>query len=202
MTTTDLVLLHDANRRRPRDRYRHGEIIALIRAIGFLLYAVALTMLNQGFDAVLLLSATILASGTGQGLSLLGHVLIGRHHNEAAMALFRTALIGGGAVGALMLGAAWFMGSLSPAAVLAACQFAYVLAAGVLMVLEANLLLLSVLAPAVVLAMQLLMGALFGILGVLFADPILATLKVLLVDVSEREARKEKEGPEVVAGET
>ena len=38
--------------------------------------------------------------------------------------------------------------------------------------------------PALVLAMQLLMGALFGILGVLFADPILATLKVVLVDLS------------------
>lgn len=44
------------------------------------------------------------------------------------------------------------------------------------------------LAPAVVLAMQLLMGALFGILGVLFADPILATLKVILVDRSDRNA--------------
>jgi predicted PurR-regulated permease PerM len=32
-------------------------------------------------------------------------------------------------------------------------------------------------APAVLLAMQLLMGALFGILGILFADPILSTLK-------------------------
>ena len=42
------------------------------------------------------------------------------------------------------------------------------------------------LAPALVLAFQLLMGALFGILGVLFADPILATLKVVLIDVSER----------------
>ena len=42
------------------------------------------------------------------------------------------------------------------------------------------------LAPALVLAFQLLMGALFGILGVLFADPILATLKVVLVSVSER----------------
>ena len=40
--------------------------------------------------------------------------------------------------------------------------------------------------PALVLAMQLLMGALFGILGVLFADPILATMKVVLVDVSQR----------------
>src|SRR3954451_2329960 len=57
------------------------------------------------------------------------------------------------------------------------------------------------LAPAVVLAMQLLMGALFGILGVLFADPILATLKVVLVDLSRRQAEREDEGPEVVAGE-
>ena len=47
--------------------------------------------------------------------------------------------------------------------------------------------------------MQLLMGALFGILGVLFADPILATLKVVLVDLSRREAREEAEAPEVVA---
>jgi predicted PurR-regulated permease PerM len=44
------------------------------------------------------------------------------------------------------------------------------------------------LAPALVLAMQLLMGALFGILGVLFADPILATLKVVLVDLSRKRA--------------
>ena len=57
------------------------------------------------------------------------------------------------------------------------------------------------LAPAVVLAMQLLMGALFGILGVLFADPILATLKVVLVDFSRRQEASEKEGPEVVDGE-
>ena len=56
------------------------------------------------------------------------------------------------------------------------------------------------LAPAVVLAMQLLMGALFGILGVLFADPILATLKVVLVDLSRRQAEREAERPQVVAG--
>jgi predicted PurR-regulated permease PerM len=53
--------------------------------------------------------------------------------------------------------------------------------------------------PALVLAMQLLMGALFGILGVLFADPILATLKVVLVDLSKQQAAKEGEAPEVVA---
>src|SRR5438874_11693682 len=57
------------------------------------------------------------------------------------------------------------------------------------------------LAPAVLLAMQLLMGALFGILGILFADPILATLKVVLVDLSHRQAEEEGEPPAVVAGD-
>ena len=56
-------------------------------------------------------------------------------------------------------------------------------------------------APAVLLAMQLLMAALFGILGVLFADPILATLKVVLVDLSRRQAEQENEGPAIVDGE-
>lgn len=52
------------------------------------------------------------------------------------------------------------------------------------------------LAPAVLLAMQLLMAALFGVLGVLFADPILATLKVVLVDLSRKHARQEGVGAE------
>lgn len=56
------------------------------------------------------------------------------------------------------------------------------------------------LAPAMVLAMQLLMGALFGILGVLFADPILATLKVTLIELSgaspeEKEKMAEAQSP-------
>jgi len=57
------------------------------------------------------------------------------------------------------------------------------------------------LAPAVVLAFQLLMGALFGLLGILFADPILATLKVVLVDLSKQHEDREDEGPAVVDGE-
>jgi predicted PurR-regulated permease PerM len=47
--------------------------------------------------------------------------------------------------------------------------------------------------------MQLLMAALFGVLGVLFADPILATLKVVLIDLSRRRAAEEADSPEVVA---
>jgi predicted PurR-regulated permease PerM len=49
------------------------------------------------------------------------------------------------------------------------------------------------LAPALVLGMQLLMGALFGILGVLFADPILATLKVVLIEFSGAPEEKKEE---------
>jgi predicted PurR-regulated permease PerM len=56
-------------------------------------------------------------------------------------------------------------------------------------------------APAVLLAMQLLMAALFGILGVLFADPILATLKVVLIDLSKQHAAEEGEEPALVAGD-
>jgi predicted PurR-regulated permease PerM len=54
------------------------------------------------------------------------------------------------------------------------------------------------LAPAVVLGMQLLMGALFGLLGVLFADTMLATLKVVLIDLSRDRAEEEGETAEVV----
>ena len=56
-------------------------------------------------------------------------------------------------------------------------------------------------APALLLAMQLLMAALFGILGVLFADPILATLKVVLIDLSRQQAAREGEGGEIVAAD-
>ncbi len=58
------------------------------------------------------------------------------------------------------------------------------------------------LAPAVVLAFQLLMGALFGLLGILFADPILATLKVVLVDLSRQHEDEDNEGPAVVDGKS
>jgi predicted PurR-regulated permease PerM len=55
------------------------------------------------------------------------------------------------------------------------------------------------LAPAVLLAAQLIFGALFGFLGVLLADSILATLKVTLQELSGTRAEREGEGPEVVA---
>ncbi|HET9398082.1 MAG TPA: AI-2E family transporter [Sphingomicrobium sp.] len=48
------------------------------------------------------------------------------------------------------------------------------------------------LAPALVLAAQLLFGALFGFLGLLLADPIVATIKTALEDLSNQRGRKEK----------
>ena len=44
------------------------------------------------------------------------------------------------------------------------------------------------LAPAVVLAAQLIFGALFGVLGLLLADPIIAATKVTLEELSKRRA--------------
>jgi predicted PurR-regulated permease PerM len=42
------------------------------------------------------------------------------------------------------------------------------------------------LAPALVLGMQLVMGALFGIIGLALADPMLAMIKVLLEKLAAR----------------
>jgi predicted PurR-regulated permease PerM len=48
--------------------------------------------------------------------------------------------------------------------------------------------------PALVLAAQLIFGALFGILGLLLADPIVATIKVTLQELSR--SRKAAKHPE------
>jgi len=52
------------------------------------------------------------------------------------------------------------------------------------------------LAPAAVLAAQLLFGALFGILGLLLADPIVATIKVTLQKLSESRAEAAARTPQ------
>jgi predicted PurR-regulated permease PerM len=57
------------------------------------------------------------------------------------------------------------------------------------------------LAPAVVLAAQLIFGALFGFLGLLLADSILASLKVTLQELSKGRAKNAGEPPQVVAAE-
>ena len=54
------------------------------------------------------------------------------------------------------------------------------------------------LAPAVVLATQLLFGALFGFLGLLLADSMLASLKVALQELSNYPVDDEGELPKVV----
>ncbi|HEX8414528.1 MAG TPA: AI-2E family transporter, partial [Sphingomicrobium sp.] len=54
------------------------------------------------------------------------------------------------------------------------------------------------LAPAVVLAAQLIFGALFGFLGLLLADSILATVKVMLQELSKTRAQDAGDTPQVV----
>ena len=44
------------------------------------------------------------------------------------------------------------------------------------------------LAPALVLGAQLIFGALFGIMGLLLADPIVATIKTALEDVAKKKS--------------
>ena len=51
------------------------------------------------------------------------------------------------------------------------------------------------LAPAVVLAAQLIFGTLFGFLGLLLADPIVATIKTTLEDLSKQKGLKAKPTP-------
>jgi predicted PurR-regulated permease PerM len=48
------------------------------------------------------------------------------------------------------------------------------------------------LAPALVLAAQLIFGALFGFMGLLLADPIIATIKTALEDLSKRNSDRAK----------
>lgn len=50
------------------------------------------------------------------------------------------------------------------------------------------------LAPALVLGMQLLLGTLFGLLGLMFADPLVAMLKVGLEHASGRNGARDAEG--------
>ena len=54
------------------------------------------------------------------------------------------------------------------------------------------------LAPAVVLAAQLILGALFGFLGLLLADSILAAIKVTLQEISKQRSMEAGEPPQVV----
>ncbi len=57
------------------------------------------------------------------------------------------------------------------------------------------------LAPAVVLAAQLIFGALFGFLGILLADSIIASLKVTLQELSKYRSADTGEGPQLVTAE-
>ncbi len=169
----------------PADRWRRPLERHLLRGLLYglpgLLYVVALHTLHAGFDALLLLGATIAACGLSQGLSVVGHVLVGRGERQAARTLFRATLLGGallpGLLLALLTATGRLSGSLVPTGVLAGCQVEYLLAATVLMVLDADLLLLAILAPGVLLAA----AELTGVAGALPREAVLGTLALCLM---------------------
>lgn len=152
----------------PRDPWRRPLSKHLLRGLLYslpgLLYVVALRFVHGGPQAVLLLCATVIATAAGQGLSVLGHVLMERGERRAAAALFRRSLAAGAVLMLLLALAGWLLPWWSlRLGVLAGCQVEYLLAATVLMVVDADLLLLAVLVPGVLVAAGVLSGGLAGL---------------------------------------
>jgi len=145
----------------PDDPWRrpigHHLLRGLLYALPSLLYVLALRTVHPGTAVVLLLAASGLAAALGQALSLLGYVLIGAGQPEAAGTLFRRALVAGGLLIGVLAMAGTALPGLSPGVgLLAAGQVEYLLAATVLMVVQADLLLMAVLVPGLVASAVLL----------------------------------------------
>jgi hypothetical protein len=161
----------------------------LLYALPGLLYVLALRSLHAGLDVALLIAATGVGSALGQALALAGHVLIGRGEARAAGTLFRASLLGGcvltgllAALPAVRTSVTGLGGGLSPGiGLLAGGQITYLLAATVLLVVGADLLLLAVLAPGVLVSGAVLAGlvhlrgtAVLAVLGVTLATAVVA----------------------------
>jgi hypothetical protein len=146
----------------PPDRWHRPLQRHLLRGLLYglpgLLYAVAFGTLTPGAGPVLLLCATILACGLGQGVSVIGNMLTGWGEHRAAMSLFRFALVGGVVLLGVLSALGWLSGTMLSAGVLAGIQIEYLLAATVLLVLHADRLLLAILLPGVLLAAAALAG--------------------------------------------
>ncbi|WP_152649260.1 hypothetical protein [Demequina flava] len=155
-----LVPRRPTTRAKPVDRWARPPHRHLLRGLLYglpgLLYAVALTMLHAGFNGALLLGSAMFAAGLGQAVAVLGNVLLGRKHRGAASAFFRLALLVGAVSMTCVMAVAWTSRTLSSSLVVATFLILYLLAATVLMVEEADLLLLAVLTPGVIVAVAAL----------------------------------------------
>lgn len=181
---------------------RRHILRGLLYGLPGLLYAVALGAFHTGFGALVLLTATITACALGQGLSALGHVLLGRGDTAAARKLFRLTLLAGAAGFVLLSGLGLLLSpGLLPATVLAGAQIVYLLAATVLMACDEDLLLLAILSPALLLAgaeltgvaRSLPRGALLGLLALTVAAAV-ATAASRLADGGPRVRVRLREG--------
>lgn len=203
-----LVPRRPSDRGAPADRWHRPVARHLLRGLLYglpgLLYAVAYARLQPGAGPVFLLAATIVACGVGQGVSVLGHLLLGRGELRAA----RTLLAGALALGVALLAALPLLGlvspSILPAALLAGIQLEYLLAATVLLLLDADRVLLGVLAPGVLLAAAELAGLVdslpqAGVLGLLVLCPIGALIAAAM-RLARRPAGSGRPLREVLAG--
>jgi acyl-coenzyme A thioesterase PaaI-like protein len=136
---------------------RRGPTRDLLRGLLYglpaLLFVAALREIKPGPAATLLLISTVTACALGQGLSFLGHRLLGHGVRRASRRLFRGALVIALAALALLT----LAGLVQPAVpmrvgILAGTQIVYVVTATVLLVVESDLLLLALLGPAAGLA--------------------------------------------------
>lgn len=146
----------DPWRRHPARHFLRG----LLYGLPGLMLVVALRIIEVRLSVTVLVAATVVACALGQLVSFLGHVLLGRGDRRAARALMRTALLVGAApvVGLTVAALITDVPTLR-LGVLAASQVEYLLAATVLMVVNADVLLLAILAPGLVLSGLVLSGA-------------------------------------------
>ena len=150
----------------------------LLYGLPGLLLVVALRIIQVRLSVTVLLAATVAACALGQVVSFLGHVLLGRGEGRAATSLMRAALLTGAApVAALSVAALITHVPTLRLGVLAAAQVEYLLAATVLMVLNADVLLLAILTPGVALS-GLVLG---GVAADVPAKVVLGTLGLSLL---------------------
>lgn len=136
-------------RRHPVNHLLRGVLYGLPA----LLFVAALRTVHPGPAATVLLISTVTACALGQGLSYLGHLLLGRGARRAPRSLFRGALLAAVTLLAVLAAAGLLLPALSVrVGAFAGGQIVYVVAATVLLTVEADLLLLALLAPAVALA--------------------------------------------------
>jgi hypothetical protein len=136
-----------------------AQLRGLLYALPALLAAAVLGQVGAGAGHLVLFLATAMSIAAGQGLSVLGHILISRGQRRAASTLTVIALLASIAVTVGITAGFWSSGIPVKLGLVSGGQLIFVVSATMLMVNGSDRLLLGVIAPGVA-----LVG--FGLLGV------------------------------------